>query len=72
MQAPVVDPRWRSVCPHREYPQQFNPLFATAEDYAEILRHGLEHSRREIRCSEVCNAVPKQGGQCIKLSSHRT
>jgi len=47
MQAPVVDPRWRSVCPHREYPQQFNPLFATAEDYAEILRHGLEHSRHE-------------------------
>jgi len=26
---------------------QFNPFFAAAEDYAEVLRRGLEQSRRE-------------------------
>ena len=30
-----------------QHPLQFNPFFAAADDYAEILRHGMEQSRRE-------------------------
>jgi len=36
-----------SPCPHCQHPLQFNPFFAVADDYAEILRRGLEQSRRE-------------------------
>jgi hypothetical protein len=35
------------VCPHCQHSLQFKPFFAAAEDYAEILRRGLEQSRRE-------------------------
>ena len=31
----------------RQHPLQFNPFFSAAEDYAEVLRRGLEFSRRE-------------------------
>lgn len=34
-------------CPRCRYPLPFNPFFASADDYAEILRHGLEQSCRE-------------------------
>ena len=37
----------RSACPHCQHPLQFNPFFAAAEDYAEVLSRGLEQSRRE-------------------------
>lgn len=33
--------------PHCQHPLQFNPFFAVAEDYAEILQRGLEQSHRE-------------------------
>lgn len=33
--------------PHCQHPLQFNPFFAAADDYAEVLRRGLEQSRRE-------------------------
>ncbi len=36
-----------SHCPHCRHPLQFNPFFAAADDYAEVLRRGLDHSRRE-------------------------
>ena len=36
-----------SPCPHCQHPLQFNPFFVAAEDYAEVLRRGLEQSRRE-------------------------
>jgi len=36
-----------SPCPYCQHPLQFNPFFAAADDYAEILRHGLEQSRRD-------------------------
>ncbi|MBI5387289.1 MAG: hypothetical protein HZA90_21690 [Verrucomicrobia bacterium] len=36
-----------STCPHCQHPLQFNPFFAAADNYAEILRRGLEQSRRE-------------------------
>ena len=42
-----ADLRLLSVCPHCEHPLQFNPFFAAAEDHAEVLRRGLEQSRRE-------------------------
>ena len=42
-----ADPRLLSACPHCQHPLQFNPFFAAADNYAEILRHGLEQSRRE-------------------------
>ena len=42
-----ADPRLLSACPHCQYPLQFNPFFAAAENYAEVLRRGLEHARRE-------------------------
>jgi hypothetical protein len=36
-----------SHCPHCQHSLQFNPFFSDAEDYAEVLRRGLEFSRRE-------------------------
>ena len=42
-----ADPRLLSACPHCQHPLQFNPFFAAADDYAEVLRRGLEQSRRE-------------------------
>jgi hypothetical protein len=41
------DQRLLSVCPHCQHPLRFNPFFAAADDYAEVLRRGLEFSRRE-------------------------
>ena len=35
-----------SHCPHCQHPLQFNPFFAAADDCAEVLRRGLEQSRR--------------------------
>ena len=34
-------------CPHCQHPLQFNPFFAAADDYSEILRRSLDQSRRE-------------------------
>ncbi len=42
-----ADPRLLSACPHCQHPLRFNPFFAAADDYAEVLRRGLEQSRRE-------------------------
>ncbi len=42
-----VDPRLLSACQYCQHPLQLNPFFAAADDYAEILRRGLEQSRRE-------------------------
>jgi hypothetical protein len=36
-----------SSCPHCQHPLKFNPFFSAAEDYADVLRRGLEYSRRE-------------------------
>jgi hypothetical protein len=36
-----------SECPHCHDPLQFNPFFAATDDYADVLRRGLELSRRE-------------------------
>ena len=36
---------WQGRSSHRSL--QFNPFFAGADDYAEVLRRGLEQSRRE-------------------------
>ena len=41
------DPGLLGACPHCQHPLQFNPFFAAAEDYADLLRRGLEFSRRE-------------------------
>ena len=42
-----ADARLLGACPHCQHPLQFNPFFAAAEDYADVLRRGLEQSRRE-------------------------
>jgi hypothetical protein len=42
-----ADARLFSACPHCQHPLRFNPFFAAADDYAEVLRRGLEQSRRE-------------------------
>ena len=42
-----ADPRLLSACPHCQHPLQFNPFFAAADDYAEVLRRGLDQSRCE-------------------------
>lgn len=42
-----ADLRLLSACPHCQHPLQLNPFFAAAADYAEIIRHGFEQSRRE-------------------------
>jgi hypothetical protein len=36
-----------SACPHCQYPLQFNPFFAAADDNVEILRRGLQQSGSE-------------------------
>jgi hypothetical protein len=41
------DSRFVCRCPHSQHPLQFNPFIAAADDYAEVLRSGLEQSRRE-------------------------
>ena len=41
------DLRSLSACPRCQQRLQFNPFFAATDDYAEVLRSGLEHSRRE-------------------------
>jgi len=40
-QSPIL-----SACPHCTRPLQFNPFFAAAGDYADVLRRGLEWLRR--------------------------
>jgi hypothetical protein len=42
-----TDPSLLSACPHCQHSLRFNPFFAAAEDSAEVLRRGLEYSRRE-------------------------
>jgi hypothetical protein len=37
----------RRACPHCQHPLKFSLFFAAVDDYAEILRRGLEQSRRE-------------------------
>ena len=36
-----------SECTHCHHPLQFNPFFSATDDYADVLRRGLELSRRE-------------------------
>lgn len=45
--AAFADPCLLASCPHCSRPLQFNPFFIAADDYAEVLRRGLEQSRRE-------------------------
>jgi hypothetical protein len=42
-----MNPASLSSGPHCQRPLQFNPFFAAADDYAEVLRRGLESSRRQ-------------------------
>ena len=48
-QSTIHNPHSEILCPclHCQHPLQFNPVFAAGEDYAEVLRRGLEQSRCE-------------------------
>ena len=43
----LVALRLLSACPHCQHPLRFNPFYAAAEDYADVLHLVLEYSRRE-------------------------